>query len=93
MKRFSFEKVIDALDSNHLNREKATQGLSLHLGSSGSPKTALKNISFKSVLLLPPAAPTNTFHSTNLFLICFVLFFSRHYVPTNSLVRSFCIHA
>lgn len=57
-------------------------------GSSGSPKTAQKNVSFKMVLL-PPAVSTNTFHSTNSFLF----FFSRHFVPTNSLVRSFCIHA
>ena len=76
MKRFSFEKVIDALDSNHLNREKATQGLSLHLGSSGSPKTVLKNIPFKSVLLLPPRC-TNEHFSFNKFifdLFCFVFF-------------------
>ena len=74
MKRFSFEKVIDALDSNHLNPEKATQGLSLHLGSSGSPKPALKNITYKSVLLLPPPPPIKK-NNKNIFLICFVFFF------------------
>ena len=54
-----------ALDSNRLNREKATHGLSLHLGSSGSPKTAQKCIFQIGTLI--PSASTNAFHFEKFF--------------------------
>ena len=44
-------------------------------GQFGKPQNCTEKCIFQIGTLTPPAASTNTFHSTNLFLICFVFFF------------------